>query len=377
MEDRLREIWASEPAQASHPGEKALAAWLCGPSAFPSTEAHLAACGPCLEVLIRMKSGRRARRAWIPLSAAAALLGVAFLWQAGREAPSSSPGPGSSSVPLRPPAPLPALGAPWVAAEGDAEVVLGDSVLAVLRKGALVRRGEDPRSLSLEGGMLLLETPGERITLKAGSLTAEMDEGRLLTERRQPPGPGWGSLSSAQAAEEDKILLRVLEGSARVSIPLEQRTLKAGESVCLEGGRLVPAEGPPDWAPPAWRDLEASCTVRDSTQILLPEAGSAYVFEALLRKRSPFAETGLVFQALGEGWEIPLGENLLPAREGWRRLRLESGPGWCRAVVGGSLLVDSPATGLGLRLLKGKAQGVGLKAWGGDLEVRRARWRTR
>ena len=106
-----------------------------------------------------------------------------------------------------------------------------------------------------------------------------------------------------------------------------------------------------------------------------PAPESRFVGEILLRKRTAEAGTDVLFQAGGRGWRIPLGAHL-PSGDGWVRLRLERGQDSVRFLAGGREVLSVPPEALGSLLHPAPdAPAFGIRAWGGDVEVREVRWR--
>ncbi len=360
-----------EPAR--HPAEEALLGYLEG-AREESLEAHLAACRRCRQALMGLQDltrGAPARdRRWLPLAAASLLLTASAWWLASRH-PDAAVAPPPASEPLASGVsgalPLPGPGEVWNAAEGDAEALAGDAVLLALRRGGILRVGK--QELTLEKGVLFVESHGERVTLRLGTLgtwKVEMDEGLLAAEVPAAPAFSW-LLGEACAAEAPDVRLTLVRGLARLTGPTGAREIRAGESL---GEPLRWTEAP--WIPLA----EGVSAVRDGARVFLkdpPEGG--YVFEALIRKRAASAEAGVLFQVLGRSWEVPVGGNLLAAKEGWSRIRVQADASGCSVALGGRLLVSCAAGQLERKLCGASERGVGLRAWGGDLEVRDARWR--
>lgn len=365
----LRQAWASMEGAGAHLTDEAILAYLEGTREV-AAEAHLASCPVCTRSLLELRRlvGKTAapRPAGIrPWAAAAALLLAVAAWQLLRipkTAPPSAPGP-QVAPETREPSGLPQPGSVWKAVEADAESVLGESVCASLRQGSRLRLGLSPLEMTLEGGALLLESSGEAVMLRLGEIQATMTDGALAAE--MPPASVAWLLRDARASEAPR--LTVLRGQALLGTG---QMLAAGQSL----GQAASWQGSASWTRLLANGEVAK--VRDAARLFLqdpPEAG--YVFEALVRKLERRAEAGLVFRAGGSGWEAPLGENLLPAQAGWSRVRIEAGQGWCMATVGMRKVVSRPVPELGRELASSGERGVGLKAWGGDLEVREARWR--
>ena len=76
----------------------------------------------------------------------------------------------------------------------------------------------------------------------------------------------------------------------------------------------------------------------------------------------------------GKGWSVPLGANMMGAGEGWWRLRVSVDASSSRVLLGDREVAGYAASELPRKLMPGP-RGLGLKAWGGVIEVKDARWR--
>lgn len=381
--DALRRAWADMPAPSGHPSEEALLGYLENGAGRAALEAHLARCAACREtlkallVLSRGPAGALPRRAW-PWAVAAALLLVAGGWWLSRPL---SPSGSSEDFPSAPGVEVLAetpAGPDWVADRGDLEGVAGRSVSLALRRGGALRVAEAGGAVEIHlmGGTLHLESPGEPVRLLAGGVLVAFEEAELAAGLEGAPGGdnAW-LVRSALADEAGPFHLSVLSGEVR----LLSRTLRAGQSVRVGGGILE--EAPPvTWRRSDWQLLEGvRLVVRDAARTLLDSPpATGYVLEAMVRKRDAQAEMSLCFEALGRAWEVPVGANLLGVQDRWTRVRIEVGPWRTRLVVGGRELIRVPTAELPLKLSpRPERKGVGLRAWGGDLEIRSVRWRSR
>ena len=222
-------------------------------------------------------------------------------------------------------------------------------------------------SARMEGGELLLsrgearvETAGDPVRVSVGGWRMEVSEGEAVF---RAPLPALSLWISAAWAGEVKPPVTVIRGEVRiVSGPMQGKVL-----------RPAPGEAVPD--PRGWRSLDAAAGAwKDGTRVLLPEA-PAFTAEVLVRKKIPTAEAFLLFRAAGKGWQAPLGV-YLPASGAWVRVRLEVRDERVRVVAAGQEYFSaSPAT-LGARVYSWEgSEALALRAWGGGLEIREARWR--
>jgi hypothetical protein len=382
-------------------------AWLAGPEA-PRGDlqlAHLEACPSCrgevaalvkaeapgealpagvrAQVLRRLEAARKVSRPraglWIPALAAALLLaagiGVWRLLQVA-QAPVAPTLPPSPQVAVREPAPLPAAGGAWQA-QGEVQATLGRAVAATLAPGSLLRWLPEPGLvLALESGRLRLESPGESLTLAVGDLRVALAEGEIEAGLDAVSAPHAGLLlGSAWAGDEGIPYVRVLRGAVRVQVgergPAQE--LQAGREARPDGAGGLSVLAAPAGGPSGWKTLgETSRTLKDgSLRFDLTPAGD-YRFEVLLRKRRATAECALGFVAAGVAYEIPLG-SALGSGEGWTRLSVAVSGGWCRVTAGSRSVVSCALAQLPMKAYP--SAGPGLRAWGGDLELRDARWR--
>lgn len=374
----LKRSWDSAPDPGVHPSEEAILAFLDSGRDRAAVEAHLARCSACAGSLAGLLDLCRAPsspdRRWIPFAAAAGLLAAAALW---RQTPPPAPEEGSAPAPPAAfrPGPIPSPGGLWASGEEDAEAVLGDSVHALLRRGGVLRREAGaPLRAALERGAVLLDSPGENVALSIDGLAATFSDAALLAERLDASGLSL-LLREARAGSSPCVRVKALRGNVQLGFPGGTRVLKEGEQALFPDGALAPA-GIAPWAPDrGWIPLAGGLRIRDDRRSLLdPAPAGGYVFEALLRKRQAAAEVGLAFHAGGRGWEIPVGDNLLAAGEPWKRLRIEASPAGCRILLGSREILRRGAGELAREAWPREEGGIGLKAWGGDLEVREARW---
>lgn len=316
------------------------------PAEAQALSAHLADCAACrtlreesAAVSRKLVAGAKAletswplrpKRSFLPWAAAAAVLLTAVLFW--------------------PPKPQPSLPSAPVQAPSR-ELLAGRSALVTLAEGASARVAG--ATVRLERGTLRIESPGEKVTLEAGALRVELSDGELLAEVR-PARAAW--LLRDAWASESEVRLTLVRGSARFG----ERILKGGESL-----------GPPL----SWPETGSWKSLPPSTGILLPAPPSRYVFEALVRKRQDSAEIEAVFTADGKGWSVPVGANLMSAGEGWWRLRVSVDASSSRVLLGEREVACYALSALSHKLLSNPSQGVGLKVWGGVVEVRDARWR--
>lgn len=333
--------------------------------------AHLASCSSCQDEVEALLKAERApsalpKRAWPAWSWAAALL-LAASWILLRErGEGPAPSPSAAPVPVREPDPLPRPGVAWRPGE-PAYAVLGSSVSASLSRGGMVAWDPEGR-LVLESGELALESPGEPVRLRIGSLKAELSEGRLVAGfLPEPSDHAW--VASAWASEPGRPFVRVEEGKARVG---DKEMSKGWEARLVPGGALEVVEAIP--VPSGWTVLSGIADVVRESRAALPVPAGELRFEVLLRKGKG-AECALAFQVGGEAYEVMLG-SALPEGGGWVRAAVEIRSGWCRATAGEEVLVDCPVADLPKRAYPVRDPGWGLRAWGGNVELRGVRWRA-
>lgn len=293
-------------------------------------------------------------RRWVPWAAAAALLLGVFLV---RERVGQPPAPASSSpVAVRP------LPKAWEAGPS----FLGRASSLALREGSRARIA--PGELLLLEGAAWVEDPGEPLILRAGEVPVQVEAGVFLLELR-PKAFAW--LQEA-AASEGEAFLFVVSGSARV----EGRMVEAGMRIPLEplGGPVRFTDLP--WRGDAgWQRLPGlPLLVTGGEQVLGPEPPpEAYAWELVFRRGEPTAAAGIRFAAGEKGWRLPLGE-VLGGSGDWVRVRVEVQGGWARLLAGSRELLRQPVAALGAGL-EPVPPGLGLRSWGGVLEVKEARWK--
>lgn len=287
------------------------------------------------------------------------------------------------AVPVRPPqgsgqaveveaVPPPLLQGFCRAETEDLEGVLGRSVLAALRKGGVLdARGARP---VLIRGALHLDAPGEAMTLKAGEALLTFEDASLTLEIMGRPAPlAW--LASVFAEDGAGVRVAVWRGSVEATIGGSPKTtLKEGQGALIQGGRLIPEQTSGWRGTEGWMPLEpAPFSLRDAARELLHEPPQGYVLEALVRKRLPVAELGVRMPGASGVYELPVGGSLQAAA--WTRLRLERRRGWHRISLGSSEVLSGPESRLRRAGALVEGKGVGLRAWGGDVEVKQVRWR--
>lgn len=348
--DRLRRAFASMEGPSPHPD---LRAFLSG-SRTGEAEAHLASCDPCRRGLVALHRRRR-----IPLWAAAASILLALgLFQA-YQSPRPLP---PASLPFRPAPPV-GLSPPELR---GGEALHGPSALLTLEPGGRVRR--KGQAWELLQGTLLAETGGETVPLAVGSLELELLEGALSLEAGK--GRPTAFLLAEAWASEAGVRVTLHRGRARAGA----RMLEGPSGWSWDGSNLESAPARPE--PSSWTALDPGPPLRESRRVLLPSPpAQGYVLEALIRKRDLRAESAASFEAFGQGWEIPLGGDLLPAGEAWRRLRVTVDPAGCQVFLGGKEALRETASTLPLKASPVVPDGSGIRAWGGAVEIRDARWR--
>jgi hypothetical protein len=214
--------------------------------------------------------------------------------------------------------------------------------------------------LHLARGTAWVEACGAPLRIFAEGLEGhvEVTEGRVVLQHGQAPGTAFWMASAC--AGEDAWRIGVSEGEAFLVTGTRRQRLTGG----MEG---LPAD-PRRWS------REAPFQLRDAVRAFSVPEGF-FVGEILLMKRVREAGADVLFRAGGRGWRLPLGAHL-PEGKGWVRLRLETGPGGIRFLAGGREVLRVPVSGLPSMLhASDEAPAFGLKAWGGDVEVKEARWR--
>jgi hypothetical protein len=192
-----------------------------------------------------------------------------------------------------------------------------------------------------------------------------------------PPAPGFSWVASAWAEEgPGEVLLAVRRGRLKVLSGARRTILGPGQGMRLRGEAWSEdprLSGRAWWGRGGWKGIVSTpVLLRDSARDF-PEipAGRDFVLEALVRKRDPSAELGLRIPFKGRTYEVPVGASL----KGEGRVRVEVASGCCLAWAGGDCLVRCRLEDLGDRASEGAGSGVGLRAWGGDLEIREVRCR--
>ncbi|GEM_PF-6665026 len=371
----LREAWlrATErmERQEDHLPYAALESCLNGVD-DPGTEIHLAACGACRSALVALsrscrRGGLQPGLAWRWAAAAALLVSAGVLWRASR---TGDP-------------PLPPSGLTFAPRDGVEENVLGASVKICAAPGSAWSRTGDG-TLLLERGTLLLETFGERVLLRLPGLVVESVEGVLAAEIQAPAGASaWtGLVSEALASGSPEGRLTLLSGHALVRPDGAPDSVKIspGDSVRADDGRLLPC-APVLWRGPSWTyPARDSGEIFNALEILLPHPPPSpeggYVLEVQVRKRSQQAALGILLPTEGRGHLVALGANLLGVGQEWTLLRTSCTGGRILVTAGEQVVLDLSEHDLGTRLPAEAVEGAGLKAWGGEIEFRRVRWRT-
>ena len=301
----------------------------------------------------------------LPWAIAASLLVAVGLWLHHRSnAPGRLDGAGLQAAGVRSPAPAAAL-----AGEAGREILVGASGEISLAQGA---RGRWlGKVFQIEQGRAWVESAGDLVSVSfpGGEGVLRVEDGLVEVQVGSPDVRVSLLLSEAWAGEPGASV-RVVRGRAEWVSASGRKLLTEGQS----WGSCAPCKEGED------RNWEAAPGLparwHEGTLTLLP-AGHPLprVMEVLLRKRDRTAEGALLFSAGGRVWRVPLGSHL-PAGDGWIRLRMESGGGRVRLLVGGSPFFDVSESGLAAVAYPDPGEAVwALKAWGGDLEAREARWR--
>lgn len=378
----------------SCPDSSVWVAWSAGsldPSTRSRREGHLTACPSCRAELaslvvagqVPLRPGLQARwaalaparggRRWqvASLAAAALLLLLGGLFRRSREAmPPGDAGPAPLMGDARVGSEARGV-APDLVAGSLLEVMVGSAGQIAMAPGSRGRIS-GARAFRLERGIAWVAAVGEplRITLMGWEGTLEMEDADVLVHVDSAPAARAGLFLGTAWGREGVWGVSVLRGEVTVRSADGTRRLGAGQVLGVlppsirdpRGWRIVPG-GP--WA------------VRDGIQAFLPSGpGLPCVAEVLLRKKDSAAEAALLFEAAGRTWQVPLGVHL-PVDRGWVRLRLELGTGKVRLMAGGEEVLSCRPEAL--PALSYPAAGKtpwGIKAWGGDVEIREARWRA-
>jgi hypothetical protein len=257
--------------------------------------------------------------------------------------------------------------------------MVGRSGAAILAPGGRARLLGD--RLHLEAGDLRLESPGEPLVLEAAGARVDLESGILLAEEVRGGDAGAAALLFRQAcaADDAAVVLRLLEGVARVRDATgASRDLSADRWVRVRRGVVESSgavQGPPRWrGDGGWRRLEGfPKRLPEGSHPLGPPSGKVQVWEAVLRRARPSAYAGLLFEAEGKTWLLPVGSPLGTEGE-WLRIRATLSGGWVRVQAGGFELLRCPLSTLPGRLDAAEG-GFGIRVWGGEVEVREVRWR--
>lgn len=305
---------------------------------------HLESCGLCRTELAAAREGlqepsRNRIPAWTWAAAAALLLMVGL---GSRRKPETPLPPQPSSMP---------------AAPAFTEWRIGRTGEVALEPGSTGR--VEGVELVLESGSAWVESCGDPVRVRMADRLLELVDGAALF--RMAPRRTLSWIAEARAADEDSFVqvargrVRILEGPG------------AGTERVPEGGDVRDFRG--------WRPLlPGPLSVRDKNLALpIPEGQAAWTAEILVRESVPSAEAALLFPAGGKPWEVPLGAYLTGE---WTRLRLEQRDGRVRLTAGRLEYFSVPLQGLSDKAyLAPGARGLALKVWGGNVEVREARWR--
>ena len=317
-------------------------------------------------------------RTWASVAAAALLVTLgAWSWSARREGAAScfpplAPRPGGGQAPP----PLPAPGSTW-RCQRTQHVVLGHAVAARLEAGGTLRWLSSPSepgiSLLLESGRLLIETPGEPVHLKLGTMTVECEDADFLAA--WSPGrmaqEGW-LMRSAWAEDEGACFVRVLRGVVRLRIGQGlRREVGSGQEIRADGSLTVaPVEGIFHGGMPLEDRVQV---LKDGVLRFETSPTRDYRYEVLLRKRDTSAECAVGFTVSGTGYEMPLAGAL--AGTGWTRVMVQVEEGWCQLLAGSRCLISCPVGDLKMKAYPSSQEGLWVRGWGGDVEIGKAsRW---
>ena len=331
-------------------------------------------------IMTHVKRGA-SKRSWLLIASAAAalLLGVLWPWVRDLRVPVLRPsGDGlARAESQRPPASFVSAhpGGCLEAASGDLSCVLGRTCSLTLRQGS---RLSIPASgeIALVEGALWLEDPGESFTVRVGGARISVESATLSLERTQRRTVAW--LREASASEEGEARLCVLDGFVLI---LREGTpslkVLAGQEILFSssGLRGPQPSGPLTWrGDGAWQSFLIPGRLGEGVHPLAPrDLSESYAWEALIRRVDPSAGAAVLFPAGGKGWRVLLGKPL--EQEGWLRVRVEVRGGWVLLQAGSYEILRRPVTTLAQGLSPAEDGICGVRVWGGDLEVAKARWR--
>jgi hypothetical protein len=221
-------------------------------------------------------------------------------------------------------------------------------------------------TITLHAGALAVESLGESVELRVGDLVATFQDAEVSLEAVLPAEPhAWLMRSAYAAAPEGR--LAVWRGQATLRLGQEARVLEAGQAF-PEGASGI-------WRGcDAWTPCPASGKLRDAALDLPGPPEDEVLIEALVRKAEERAELGVGIPVGGVRYELPTGAGL-GTGEGWTLLRVALQGGWCRVTVGEAVVVSCPRADLPRVTSQVPGRGLGLRAWGGDIEVKHARWK--
>lgn len=299
-------------------------------------DAHLESCPACrAELAALAEAGERRSLPFLKVAAGFLLVIGLAVWHFSR-------GPVTIPTALPPASSAPASWTEWmVGATGEVSLAPG-------ARGRL-----EGAVLLLEHGEARVETSLDPIRVSLEGWRFEILDGEAVFRASPEALSLW--MGSAWAAEAPPV------------------TVIRGEVLVLGEGRVlkpVPGVWVPD--PRGWKSLDGGAW-RDGEKVLLPEA-SRFTAELLVRKKSPNAEAFLLFRSEDRGWQAPLGA-YLPTSGAWVRVRLEVGER-IRVLAAGREYFSAAPAGIQAKAYPWAGAGAfGLRAFGGDLEIREARWR--
>ncbi len=196
---------------------------------------------------------------------------------------------------------------------------------------------------------------------------------------------GWSLVPQAHAAAGEARRVVLLRGSGRLRLADRTYPLSEGQEVDLANPSSPRPATEPAWGPRAgWQrvpglPLRVHDAARELGEAGAAGSGAGFLWEALVRRTQASARFGVIWASgdhHDEGWEVPLGAEVLGTGEGWVRLRLERRRGWVRLTAGALEILSCPEDQSSRRAYpRTPPRSAGILVSGGDVEVLEARWK--